>query len=79
MQKETQRAAALDRERKETGLGGLLRRTITSSRVLNGKPSVVEVAASRPFRDPTYDLGEDSMLTQRVREASRKLQLDRGQ
>ena len=55
-----------------------MRRTITSSRVLANKPAVLEVASSRPYRDPGLELGEDSLLTQRVREASRKMQLDVG-
>ena len=78
LQAEAQQTAALDRARKEEGLGGFMRRTIASSRVLHNKPSVVDVAASRPFRDPSSELGEESLLTQRVREAARKLQLDAG-
>lgn len=55
-----------ERERKETGLGGALRRTINRSPVVRNAASTVELATARPYRDPAIDTGDDSILARKV-------------
>ena len=55
--------------RKEAGLGGTLRKTIEHMPALKAKPSVTEMAETKPFRDPVADAGEDALLTQKVHAA----------
>jgi hypothetical protein len=67
---------SLERETREAGLGGLLRRTAAASPALRSKASTLEAAARRPFRDPAADLGDrgaEGLLAVRVRETNAKL------
>ena len=59
---------ALEREKRETGLGGVMRRMAASSTAVRARATTVEAAARRPFRDPAWDTGDDSLLAQKVRE-----------
>ena len=67
------REAAAEREKRETGLGGVLRRAAAASPTLRAKASTVEAASRRPFRDPALDLGEGSLLTRKVHEAAARV------
>ena len=73
LQHEADVIAQLDRERREAGLGGLVRRIVDSTPVLRGKAATADIAASRPFRDPAYELGWDSLLAQRVAAANARM------
>jgi hypothetical protein len=64
-------AAAAEAARR-TGLGGLLRSAAAAS-ALSKAPTTAELAARRPYRDPAVELGEDALLTRRVREASARV------
>ena len=73
LQHEADAAANLDRDRREAGFGGLLRRTVEATPVLRGKAALADVAATRPFRDPAFDVGFDALLTQRVHAATSRM------
>ncbi len=63
----------VERQRRETGLGGALRRTAQKSAVLRNKPTTMEAAMMKGYRDPGQELGEDSLLTRKLREAQAKV------
>jgi hypothetical protein len=63
----------LEREKRNSGLGGLLRRSAVESPLLRTKATTYEAAGTRSYRDPGVELGEDSLLTKKVREAGKKL------
>lgn len=65
--------AALERERREAGLGGFIRRTLQSNGVLRNKHTTVEAAMMRGFEDPEYKLGAGSIIVQKYRAAAGKL------
>lgn len=69
LQYEADAMAALDRARREAGLGGLLRRVADGWPSLSGKLSLADVAASRPYYDPSEELGPSALLAVRVRNA----------
>jgi len=71
--KSVEESKRIEQERLETGLGGLLRRIIKSQPVLRNKLTTIEQASVRPFRDPTDELGPDSLLSSRVNDALKKL------
>lgn len=58
--------------RRNSGLGGLLRRGAAESPLLRSKASTLEMAASKTFKDPGAELGEESLLVRKMRETSRK-------
>jgi hypothetical protein len=64
---------AVERNRREAGLGGLLRRVGATSAVLRGKATTMEAAMMRGFRDPGVELGEDALLVRKYREAAARL------
>ena len=70
LQKQVEEEAEIERDKRETGLGGALRRAAASSAVLRSKATTVEAAARRPFRDPAVDTGDNSLLARKVREAT---------
>lgn len=74
LQQEAADQVERERLRRETGLGGAVRKTVDRTGVLRGKLVPSEAAQMRPFRDPTIELGEDSILARKVREAANKLQ-----
>jgi chromosome segregation ATPase len=47
-----------------------LLRSAAAASALSKAPTTAELAARRPYRDPAVELGEDALLTRRVREAS---------
>lgn len=69
LQHEAEAEAAATRARKETGLGGLVRRSNASSSFLKNKATVTEAAVNKSYIDPGRDVGEDSLVTKRVRAA----------
>lgn len=73
LQHEADAVAELDRQRREGGLGGLLRRTADALPALRGKATTAEIAAARPYRDPVYEAGEGSLLTARVHAAQARM------
>ena len=66
--------AEAEHVKNNSGLGGLLRRSVaeSSSGVLR-RPTTMEAAARKRFTDPGAELGEDSLLTRKVRDANRKV------
>ena len=70
LQKTVEAEAEIERERRDAGLGGLLRRTAAASTALRAKATTVEVASRKPFRDPAWDTGDDSLLARKVRETA---------
>jgi hypothetical protein len=62
-------ASERERLRKEAGLGGAVRRTIEKLPVVKNKPSIMETAEAKPYRDPAVDAGDDAMLTHKVHAA----------
>lgn len=62
-----------DRERKEAGLGGLLRRVAAAMPALRGKASLGDLHASRPYRDPAYELGLEALLAEKVGAANARM------
>lgn len=71
-------AKELERQRLETGLGGLARRTINSSSMLKGKLSVSDSAVTKGFKDPGAEAGENSILTAKVRNTIAKMEASMG-
>lgn len=69
LSKRAEEEAAAAEAARRTGLGGLLRSAAAAS-ALSKAATTAEVAVRRPYRDPAVDLGEDSLLTRRVRETS---------
>ena len=74
MQHEARAAADLDQQRREAGLGGMLRRTLESSALLRNKPATADAAAARRYRDPTPDIGAESLLARKLRIANARLE-----
>jgi hypothetical protein len=68
-----EREAEIERGRKESGLGGFMRRLATTSKVLRGKTTTSEAVMMRPFRDPAFDISEDSLLVEKWRDAAAKM------
>lgn len=60
-------------ERREAGLGGLMRRTAQSSAVLRSKLTTGEAALLREYKDPSIELGRDALLATKVREATARM------
>jgi hypothetical protein len=63
----------VERERREGGLGGMLRRTVQNSTVLRNKATTAEAAMLKGYRDPAQELGEDSLLTRKLRDMQAKM------
>lgn len=79
LQAQASAAAEHERNRREAGLGGAMRRTLDTMTALRDKASVVEVAQAKPFRDPALDAGENSLLTAKVHAAIARIEaLSRG-
>jgi hypothetical protein len=54
-----------ERQRREGGLGGAIRRLVEASPFLRGRVTLTEAASVRPFRDPADDTAEDSLVAHR--------------
>jgi hypothetical protein len=72
LSKRAEEEAAAVAAARSTGLGGLLRSAAAAS-VLSKAATTAELAVRRPYRDPAVELGEDSLLTRRVRETSARV------
>jgi hypothetical protein len=72
LHKEVEAEKALEREKRETGLGGILRRTAATSSALRSRATTLEAAAQRPFRDPAFDTGDDSLIAMKLRDVMAK-------
>jgi hypothetical protein len=72
LRKQVEAEKVLEREKRETGLGGVLRRTAASTSALRARATTMEAAALRPFRDPAWDTGDGSLLATKVRDALSK-------
>lgn len=72
LRKQVEAEKVLEREKRETGLGGVLRRTAAASSVLRARATTMEAAAQRPFRDPAWDTGDGSLLATKLRDALAK-------
>ncbi len=70
LQKQVEAEAELERDKRESGLGGALRRAAATSAVLRSKATTIEAASRRPFRDPAIETGDDSLLSRKLREAT---------
>jgi hypothetical protein len=74
LQKRAEEEARLEHEKKEQGLGGLLRRSVADSSSFRSKLSVLDTAARRPFRDPAVEPGlGNSLLAAKVRDTNARL------
>lgn len=62
-----------ERQRREAGLGGLMRRAAATNPILKSKMTTNEAAMLRDFRDPAIELGPDALLASKVREATQKM------
>jgi hypothetical protein len=64
-----------ERAKHNSGLGGLLRRSMAGAAesAVVRRGTTLELAARRRFTDPGSELGEDSLLTRKVRDTNRKL------
>ena len=74
LHRQSMREAEAERLKKNSGLGGLLRRGMAESQ--NGavrRATTMELASRKRFTDPGAELGEDSLLTKKLRETNRKL------
>jgi len=68
-------AAAEERARRESGLGGALRRTVAALPALRGRRTIVEEAEVRPFVDPAVQTGAPgSLLAEKVSTAVETMQ-----
>jgi len=70
LRKQVEADEAVEREKRETGLGGLLRRTAAASTAVRARATTVVAATRKPFRDPGWDRGDDSLLARKVRETT---------
>jgi hypothetical protein len=64
---------AQEKARRESGLGGFFRRLLSNSGVLRGSLTTVETNSCRNFRDPAYDLDEDSILASKWKAAAGRM------
>lgn len=62
------------RVRREQGLGGLVRRANAASPLLRNKATVLEAAEYKGYVEPGRDVGEESMVTKKVRAAVAKME-----
>jgi hypothetical protein len=72
LQRKAHDEAEAERAKHNSGLGGLLRRSVVEGRGM-GRATTLELANRRRFVDPGAELGEDSLLTQKLRDANKKL------
>lgn len=64
---------ALVQERLHSGLGGFIRKNSANSSLFRNKGTVVESAMQKSYKDPTVELGQESLLAKRVGEISGKV------
>lgn len=65
----------MERMRRETGLGGALRKTVDRIPTLKGKGTVLEMAESKIYRDPAVDAGtDDTLLARKVHAAVKPME-----
>ena len=73
MEAESAAANEADAARLARGLGGLLRAVLGGAPLLRGRYTTGDVAATRPYRDPSFDVPADALLAVRVHAANSRL------
>ena len=73
LRREAAEEAEKESLKRNSGLGGLLRRSVAESAGALRRGTTVEVAARRGYRDPGLECGEDSLLTRKLRETSKRV------